>query len=99
MKELAAYGFDLGSTTPKVHCEVFEDNTGAIEIASVPKIRPRTKHINLKYFHFRDYVDGGEIAISKIASEDQRADILTKPLNQVILNRHRGFIMGWYGRF
>jgi hypothetical protein len=33
----------------KVHCKVFEDNGGAIEIAKVPKMRPRTKHLNIKY--------------------------------------------------
>jgi len=38
--------------TPKIHCKVFEDNEGAIEIANVPKMRPRTKHLNIKYHHF-----------------------------------------------
>jgi hypothetical protein len=37
------------NATPKIHCKVFEDNAGAIEIANVPKMRPRTKHLNIKY--------------------------------------------------
>jgi ATP-binding cassette subfamily B (MDR/TAP) protein 1 len=98
VKELKSHGFKMGSTKPKVHCQVFEDNTGAIEIATVPKMRPRTKHINIKYFHFRDYVEHGEIVVEKIATEDQPSDMLTKPLNETLLNRHRGFVMGWYGR-
>jgi hypothetical protein len=98
VKQLKAHGIKVGYTKPKVHCEVFDDNTRAIEIAQVPKMRPRTKHINIKYFHFCDYVERGEIAISKIATEDQPSDILTKPVNETILNRHSGFIMGWRGR-
>ena len=28
---------------------IFEDNNGAIELAKTPKIRPRTKHVAIKY--------------------------------------------------
>ena len=55
---------------PKVHCRVFEDNSGAIEIAKVPKRRPRTKHINIKYHHFRDYVGRGEVTVHPIDTKD-----------------------------
>jgi hypothetical protein len=95
VKELRENGFDMISVTPKVHCKVFEDNSGAIEIASVPKMRPRTKHINIKYHHFRGHVDRGEITIHRINTEDQPADILTKPVNPTTLNKHVKFIMGW----
>ena len=64
-------------------------------IAQEPKMRPRTKHINVKYYHFRDYVEQGEIAISRTAIEDQPSDIFTKPVNETLLQRHRQFITGW----
>jgi Reverse transcriptase (RNA-dependent DNA polymerase) len=95
INELNANGIDMATTKPKVYCKVFEDNSGAIELATVPKMRPRTKHINIKYHHFRDYVDRGEITIHAIRSEDQPADMLTKPLNENPLCRHRSWIMGW----
>ena len=95
INELNANGIDMATTKPKVYCKVFEDNSGAIELATVPKMRPRTKHINIKYHHFRDYVDRGEITIHAIKSEDQPADMLTKPLNEDPLCRHRSWIMGW----
>ena len=41
---------------PTVRCTVFEDNSWALELANVPKMRPRTKHINNKYHHFREHV-------------------------------------------
>jgi hypothetical protein len=95
LKEFQQHGFDIKSTQPKVHCRVFEDNSGAIELAKVPKMRPRTKHINIKYHHFRSYVNNGEITVHAIATQLQPADMLTKPLNQITLYRHRLKIMGW----
>ena len=40
LKELRKEGFKVRSITPQVKCRVFEDNSGAIEIATVPKICP-----------------------------------------------------------
>jgi len=34
----------------------FEDNKGAIELAKEPKYRPRTKHISIKWHHFREHI-------------------------------------------
>jgi hypothetical protein len=46
----------LDLCTMVVRCTVFKDNTDAVELANVPKRRPRTKLINSKYHHFRKYV-------------------------------------------
>jgi hypothetical protein len=76
--------------------------TGAIEIASVPKYRPRTKHINNRYHFFRSLVSVDDqsdpekpLSINKIDTTDQPADILTKPLSEELLTKHRLSIMGW----
>jgi hypothetical protein len=45
-------GFQVICTSPHVYCKVFEDNSGALELARLPKLRPRTKHINVCYHHF-----------------------------------------------
>jgi len=58
------------NATPKIHCKVFEDNAGAIEIANVPKMRPRTKHLNIKYHHFREEVKKGTISIYHTRTEE-----------------------------
>ena len=95
IKEMKERQFDVISTQPKVHCKVFEDNSGALEMAQNHKIRPRTKHINVMYHHFRSYVKSGEISIHACNTDDMRADILTKNVNSTILHRHRFAIMGW----
>ncbi len=44
---------------PEIACTLFEDNNGALELANAPRYRPRTKHIALKYHHFREHVKRG----------------------------------------
>ncbi len=85
----------LPSKTPKVKCKVFEDNSGAIEIASVHKYRTRTKHLNIRLHHFRDYVTNGTIEICKIDTKSQIADILTKPMPNPKFQTLLAKIMGW----
>jgi hypothetical protein len=80
--EFAEHGFKILSSAPRVYCKAFEDNSGALELARLPKIRPRTKHINIKYHHFREHVRLGLIKIFPISTENQLADIFTKPLAQ-----------------
>ena len=82
-------------TQPTVHCKVFEDNSGALELATVPKMRPRTKHINVKYHHFREHVRRKPIRIQKIDSENQLGDLFTKPCATHLFVKFRKAIMGW----
>ena len=53
-----------------------------------PKMRPRTKDINMKHHHFRQ-VQEGRIVIKAIGTEDMLADILTKVVNKETLLRLR----------
>ena len=88
------HGLKLDYLPPKVHCTVFQDNSGALELARLPKIRPRTKHINQSYHHFREHVECQEVSIQATPTEDQLADILNKPLPEPSFTRHRKQIMG-----
>ena len=95
LKEMREKKFPIISTTADIKCKVFEDNSGAIELATVFKTRPRTKHINTRMWHFMSYVENGDVKIHACKSEDMPADILTKPTNQTILEKHRKTIQGW----
>ncbi len=46
LQELKDKRFCQVNVTPVVHCKAFEDNSGALELSLVTKMRPRTKHIN-----------------------------------------------------
>ena len=52
-KELAAKIQSFKYKRPLFKCKAFEDNNGAIAIATTENLRPRTKHINIKYHHFK----------------------------------------------
>ena len=95
LREAQKHGFDVYKGKAKVHCKVFEDNSGAVEIAKFPKNRPRTKHINNRLFHFYHHVEQGDVSIHHIKTEEQPADFLTKPLPEANFVRHRKTVMGW----
>ncbi len=59
IEELRNYGVDLIKNQPILQCKVFEDNAGAIELAKLPKLRPRTKHMAIQYHHFRSWTVEG----------------------------------------
>jgi len=62
---------------------VWEDNRRCIKVAESPKFTPRTKHVALKYHHFRQFVSDGTIRIHPNDTLEQVADIWTKPLDGV----------------
>ena len=95
LKEMKEHRFPVVKTAPDIKCRVFEDNSGALEMATNHRYRPRTKHLNIKLHHFRDYVTRGEISITKIGTTHQLADYLTKPVNLAILLPLRKSVMGW----
>ena len=79
-----------------VHLTVFEDNNGALTMATSPKIMPRTKHIAVKYHFFRSHVgDSKEIQVAKIDTDIQKADIFTKGLGAEKFRGLRKLLMGW----
>ena len=94
IKEMRKLKLILAVNTPKIHCKVFEDNSGTLKMARNYKYRPQTKHLNVKNHHFRDYVERGEIIVHKIYTSEQLADYLTKPVSQEILEHLRPQVMG-----
>ena len=96
--ELAKY-LTIGTVTPIVRCELFEDNKGAETLASAPKMNARTKHITIKYHHFREAVKAKYLQIKHIDTKDQLADILTKPVDRITLQHLRKGRMGWVCMF
>lgn len=88
-------GWHTHEGPPTVHCKVFEDNIGALEMARLPKVRPRTKHLCVRLHHFREHVRKKLITIQHIATDLQIADLLTKPQPKPLFVKQRQIIMGW----
>ena len=95
LDELTSFNLISKQAAPIVHCKAFEDNAGAVELATAPKIRPRTKHINCECHCFREAVHDKRITIQCIATEEQLADAFTKPLGEQLFHDHRVKINGY----
>ena len=77
--------FDYGLTVNKI--PIFCDNTSAIAITENPVQHSRTKHIDIKYHFIREHVMNGTVELHFVPSEQQIADIFTKPLDESTFSR------------
>ena len=87
--------FDNDAGKPTIRCTLFEDNNGALELATAPRYRPRTKHIGIKYHHFREHVKKGLVSIEPIDTREQIADQFTKGLPTATFEYLRFKLLGW----
>ena len=58
------------------------DNESAIKIAENPVQHSKTKHIEIHHHFIRDHVAKGNIELLHVNTENQLADIFTKPLEE-----------------
>jgi len=59
------------------------DNQSGIRLSENPIFHDRSKHIDIRYHYIRDMVQRGAIRLHHIGTDEQVADILTKPLGKV----------------
>jgi hypothetical protein len=94
LKEIQDRGYNVEST-PSIRCKLFEDNSGAFEQAKTAKYRPRTRHVNAAFHHFRSYVAKGLIRIHSIRTDWQLGDTFTKQVSKDDFVKFRRLIFGW----
>eukprot|EP00253_Pinus_taeda_P029928 PITA_29928 len=58
------------------------DNSSAIALSKNSVFHKRTKHIDTRFHYIRELVRNGEIVLEHYRTQEQVADILTKPLDQ-----------------
>jgi hypothetical protein len=64
------------------HILLLCDNESAIKIAYILCRHSRTKHIDIRHHFLRDHAIKEDIIISHVGTNDQLADIFTKPLDE-----------------
>ena len=69
--------------------ELYCDNNGAIAQAKEPRSHQKSKHVDRKYHLIRDFVSRGDVRISRVDTDSNTADPLTKPLSLDKTNLHR----------
>jgi len=76
---LQELGFIKNNQSTQLYC----DNQGALALAGNPAHHKRSKHIDIRYHYIREMMDNGHITIHHVGTNDQAADMLTKPLKDV----------------
>ena len=79
LRKLLADIFDSELELTVIHC----DNQSYIKLFENPAYRDRSKHIEIKYHFIRDVVQRGAVKLKYIRTDEQVADILTKPLSRL----------------
>ncbi|CAL1371869.1 unnamed protein product [Linum trigynum] len=75
--------------TQEESTEIFVDNKSALALAKNPVFHDRSKHIDTRYHFLRECVEQKEVALKYVKTEDQIADIFTKPLKQDVFVKMR----------
>ena len=60
---------------------VFYDNTSAINLSKNPVQYFKSKHIEIQYHFIRDLVEDKVVCLEFTHTDNQKADIFTKPLD------------------
>lgn len=68
---------------------VHENNQGAIRLATNPPSSGISRHIDVRYHHVRYLVKARTVEVGYVATYEQHADILTKPVEETIFRVHR----------
>ena len=88
---MSELGFQIPTPVP-IYC----DNTSANALAHNPVHHERTKHIDIKYHRIREFILDGTVSIHYVKSEDNPADIFTKPVTVSVFKK---LICIVYGKF
>ena len=73
---------------------LYVDNRGAIELSKDMKSCKRSRHIERRYLKIRELVADGAIAVEYVASSENHADMLTKPLDSEAFEYHLTALSG-----
>lgn len=74
---------------PRSSLPLHVNNEGAEALAKNPEHHVRTKHIDTRHHFVRECVKNNWITVYHVPTQDMLADMLTKPLARVMLERNR----------
>jgi hypothetical protein len=85
LRKLLTYLFDLEMEATTILC----DNQSCIKMTENPVFHDRSKHIETCYHYICDMVQRGALKLQYISTDEQVADVLTKPISRVKFEHFR----------
>lgn len=73
---------------------IFQDNQGSLAMGNSWMTKRRSKHIDIRYHFIRETIEIGAIKCEYISTQNQVADILTKPLGKNLFPKHLPQLFG-----
>ncbi len=70
------------------------DNQAAISLAKNPISHNRSKHIDIKYHFLRDEVENGTLDIKYVSTDNNVADVFTKPMSRIKYQKFQSSLFG-----
>jgi hypothetical protein len=83
-------GYKQNTTT------IYQDNTSTITMAYMGRgsSGSRTRHIDIKYFYVKQFLDSKAMEIDHLGRDNMSADFFASPRQGTVFRRFRGLIMG-----
>jgi hypothetical protein len=85
---LGYLGSGLFGLKLEVTC-IWCDNQSCMKLSENSVFHDRLKHIKIKYHYIRDIVERGAVRLQYVTTEEQVADVLTKPLSRTKFEHFR----------
>ena len=73
---------------------IYGDNQGSLDMAKNPVSNERSKHIDIKHHFIREKYMDGIINLRYVSTDDNIADLFTKPATQHKLHRFHTYLFG-----
>ena len=86
---LKAQGYE-----PRVLPQQDNQSTMKLEKNGKASSHKRTRHINIRYFTIKDYLDRKELEVEYCPTDKMQADYMSKPLQGKLFEANRRAIMG-----
>ena len=86
---MEAQGYDITENI------MYHDNKSSILLESNGKMSSskRTKHIHVRFFYIKDFIDCGDMSVEYFPTGEMWADILTKPMQRIAFNKMRDMLI------
>jgi hypothetical protein len=73
---------------------IYCDNQAAVAISKHDSMHDKSKHFDIAWHWIREAINNGQLDVQHIASKEQQADILTKPIAKAQFQLLRQSVMG-----